>query len=73
LLGWGGFSSLAVWLLTGVALGQYLSCPGREDPSAAGGTPCGAEKYFLFLYDLEVDAQQLWIAGNHEKLLSKAD
>lgn len=30
-------------------------------------------KYYLFLYDLEVDAQQLWLAGNHSKLVSKAD
>lgn len=30
-------------------------------------------KYFLFLYDLEVDAQQLWLAGNHEKLVADAD
>ncbi len=30
-------------------------------------------KYFLFLYDLEVDAQQLWLNGNHEKLVTKAD
>ena len=30
-------------------------------------------KYFLFLYDLEVDAQQLWLASNHEKLVAKAD
>lgn len=30
-------------------------------------------KYFLFLYDLEVDAQQLWIAGNHTDLAKKAD
>ncbi len=30
-------------------------------------------KYFLYLYDLEVDAQQLWLAGNHEKLVVKAD
>jgi YHS domain-containing protein len=30
-------------------------------------------KYFLFLYDLEVDAQQLWLAGTHEKLVAKAD
>ena len=27
-------------------------------------------KYFLFLYDLEVDAQQLWLDGNHEKLVA---
>lgn len=30
-------------------------------------------KYFLFLYDLEVDAQQLWLAGNHNELKRKAD
>ncbi|MEQ8362869.1 MAG: YHS domain-containing (seleno)protein [Cyclobacteriaceae bacterium] len=30
-------------------------------------------KYFLFLYDLEVDAQQLWLAGKHKDLLSTAD
>jgi hypothetical protein len=28
---------------------------------------------FHHLYDLEVDAQQLWLAGNHEKLIAKAD
>lgn len=31
------------------------------------------EKYYLFLYDLEVDAQQLWLAGNHQELVQKAD
>jgi YHS domain-containing protein len=30
-------------------------------------------KYFLFLYDIEVDAQQLWLSGNHDKLVAKAD
>jgi YHS domain-containing protein len=30
-------------------------------------------KYFLFLYDLEVDAQQLWLAGNHDELVAKAE
>ncbi len=30
-------------------------------------------KYFLFLYDLEVDAQQLWLADNHKELVKKAD
>lgn len=30
-------------------------------------------KYFLFLYDLEVDAQQLWLQGEHDKLVTKAD
>ncbi len=30
-------------------------------------------KYFLFLYDLEVDAQQLWLAGDHQELVAKAE
>lgn len=30
-------------------------------------------KYFLFLYDLEVDALQLWLAGSHNELVKKAD
>lgn len=30
-------------------------------------------KYYLFLYDLEVDAQQLWLAGNHKELVKKAN
>lgn len=30
-------------------------------------------KYFLFLYDLEVDAQQLWKAGDHQKLVATAN
>ncbi len=30
-------------------------------------------KYFLFLYDLEVDAQQLWVTGNHKELVEKAN
>ena len=30
-------------------------------------------KYYLFLYDVEVDAQQLWLAGKHKELVSKAD
>lgn len=30
-------------------------------------------KYFLFLYDLEVDAQQLWLDGSHNKLVQTAD
>ena len=28
---------------------------------------------FLFLYDVEVDAQQLWLAGNEKELVKKAD
>lgn len=31
------------------------------------------DKYFLFLYDLEVDAQQLWLAGKHNELVAKAN
>lgn len=30
-------------------------------------------KYYLFLYDLEVDAQQLWLYGNHKELVTKAN
>lgn len=30
-------------------------------------------KYFLFLYDVEVDAQQLWLAENHQQVKKKAD
>ncbi len=30
-------------------------------------------KYYLFLYDLEVDAQQLWLDGKHDELVDKAD
>ena len=30
-------------------------------------------KYYLFLYDLEVDAQQLWLGGNHQELVKKAN
>jgi YHS domain-containing protein len=30
-------------------------------------------KYFLFLYDIEVDAQQLWLDGKHDDLVAKSD
>ncbi|WP_067032921.1 YHS domain-containing (seleno)protein [Allomuricauda sp. CP2A] len=30
-------------------------------------------KYYLFLYDVEVDAQQLWLAENHQQVKKKAD
>tara|TARA_A100000171_G_scaffold52838_1_gene73528 strand:- start:9677 stop:10141 length:465 start_codon:yes stop_codon:yes gene_type:complete len=30
-------------------------------------------KYYLYLYDLEVDAQQLWLAGNHKDLVAKSN
>lgn len=30
-------------------------------------------KYYLFLYDVEVDAMQLWLAGSHKELVAKAN
>ena len=30
-------------------------------------------KYYLFLNDIEVDAQQLWLDGDHKALVSKAN
>lgn len=30
-------------------------------------------KYYLFLYNLEVDAQQLWLNGNHNELVKKSN
>ena len=30
-------------------------------------------KYFLYLYDVEVDAQQLWLAGKHSELVATAN
>lgn len=52
------------------AFGVSVGAKFRVDPNkfiVKGG------KYFLFLYDVEVDAQQLWLAGNHNELLAKAD
>jgi YHS domain-containing protein len=30
-------------------------------------------KLYLFLYNMEVDAQQLWLQGNHNELVGKAN
>lgn len=30
-------------------------------------------KCYLFLYNIEVDAQQLWVDGNHNELVAKAN
>lgn len=53
------------------AFGVYAGAKFRPDPNkfiVKDG------KYFLFLYNIELDAQQLWLAeNNHNKLLSIAD
>lgn len=52
------------------AFGVSVGAKFRADPNKF---VVKAGKYFLFLYDLEVDAQQLWLAGSHEKLVAKAN
>ncbi len=53
------------------AFGTYAGAKFRPDPNkfiVKDG------KYFLFLYDLNLDAQQLWLAEkNHNKLVSVAN
>ncbi len=53
------------------AFGMYAGAKFRPDPNkflVQNG------KYFLFLYNLELDAQQLWLnEKNHEKLERKAN
>ena len=53
------------------AFGVYAGAKFRPDPNkfiVKDG------KYFLYLYNLELDAQQLWLAEkNHDKLVSKAN
>ncbi len=53
------------------AFGVYAGAKFRSDPNkfiVKDG------KYFLYLYNLELDAQQLWLAEkNHKKLVSIAD
>ncbi|HAS39219.1 MAG TPA: hypothetical protein DCS93_02010 [Microscillaceae bacterium] len=53
------------------AFGVYAGAKFRPDPNkfiVKDG------KYFLFLYNLELDAQQLWLAEkNHSKLVKKAN
>ena len=53
------------------AFGTYAGAKFRPDPNkfiVKGG------KYFLFLYDLNLDAQQLWLnEENHNKLVTGAN
>lgn len=52
------------------AFGVYVGAKFRVDPNkflVKDG------KYYLFLYDLEVDAQQLWLDANHQELVAKAN
>lgn len=53
------------------AFGIYAGAKFRTDPNkfiVKDG------KYYLFLYNIELDAQQLWLTeSNHEKLRKKAD
>ncbi|MBL6445084.1 hypothetical protein JMN32_02115 [Fulvivirga sp. 29W222] len=53
------------------AFGVYAGAKFRPDPNkfiVKDG------KYFLYLYNLELDAQQLWLTeNNHDKLVKKAD
>ncbi|MEZ4809750.1 MAG: YHS domain-containing (seleno)protein [Allomuricauda sp.] len=53
------------------AFGVYAGAKFRPDPNkfiVKDG------KYFLYLYNLELDAQQLWLAeNNHAKLVQKAN
>ena len=53
------------------AFGVYAGAKFRTDPNkfiVKDG------KYFLFLYNIELDAQQLWLAeNNHAKLLATAN
>ncbi|WP_422349501.1 YHS domain-containing (seleno)protein [Flagellimonas sp.] len=53
------------------AFGVYAGAKFRPDPNkfiVKDG------KYFLYLYNIELDAQQLWLAeNNHKKLVSKAN
>ena len=53
------------------AFGTYAGAKFRTDPNkflVRDG------KYFLFLYNIELDAQQLWLAeDNHDGLVKKAD
>ena len=52
------------------AFGVYAGAKFRPDPNkflVADG------KYYLFLYNLELDAQELWLAKDAEKLVRKAN
>lgn len=52
------------------AFGTYAGAKFRPDPTkyvVKNG------KYYLFLYNLELDAQQLWLAEDYNALVKKAD
>ncbi|WP_298311416.1 YHS domain-containing (seleno)protein [uncultured Aquimarina sp.] len=53
------------------AFGIYAGAKFRPDPNKF---VIKDGKYFLFLYNIELDAQQLWLAeNNHNTLVSKAN
>lgn len=53
------------------AFGVYAGAKFRPDPNKF---VVKDGKYFLFLYNIELDAQQLWLAeNNHKKLVTKAN
>ena len=53
------------------AFGIYAGAKFRPDPNKFVRKD---GKYFLFLYNLELDAQQLWLTeNNHEHLVAKAN
>ena len=53
------------------AFGTYAGAKFRPDPNKF---IVKGDKYFLYLYNLELDAKQLWVAeNNHAKLMSIAD
>ncbi|WP_298545920.1 YHS domain-containing (seleno)protein [uncultured Aquimarina sp.] len=53
------------------AFGIYAGAKFRPDPNKF---VVKDGKYFLFLYNIELDAQQLWLAeNNHKSLVSKAN
>lgn len=52
------------------AFGTYAGAKFRPDPNkfvVQNG------KYYLFLYNLELDAQQLWLAEDYDKLVATAN
>lgn len=52
------------------AFGISVGAKFRTDPNKF---VVKGDKYYLYLYDVEVDAQQLWLAGNHKELVSTAN
>ena len=52
------------------AFGVYAGAKFRSDPNKF---VVSDGKYYLFLYDLELDAQELWLKEEESKLVSKAN